>query len=705
MHSTARMQMKFDAAWSTSEYTLCRRCSDLNLLETLDAFPAWHSQNELEEAVTQRSDHVRCLGKTADIEFWDDCCVCRCLFALTPNPSSMEQDVLLFPDWSLCRVTGEFGVTMQTEEQSHYATCLVVTLDPSSVGLPLAIQAHRGDAMCLIDGDLQAGRTLGGGRLARSDINIEMVKEWISRCSTLHGTGCGPVLTEELRQVRLLDVETRRIVDFPGMDCAYVALSYVWGGIPGQSFKLGDSVGPIPRTLEDAISFTKNLGKKYLWTDYLCIDQSDKIDKAEQIGRMWSIYRGAHVTVFAMSGDSAEAGLPGLSCMARYSQMTCCIKGRRLVGTMPTFSLQSWATPWSQRAWTLQEAYLSPRCLFLTDHQMYFDCSAMLCCESLDHSRSWAHNLTPASNRTKREFFAWITDQIGAGGYRIPLRDPAKRLETWGVKLNMYSYRDLTYENDALHAFEGIAQQLRTVYPQGFYYGLPIEDFDWGLLWRSQRPPTRRKEFPSWSWAGWKGPLWFGQPFDVTQTRRFSVHLRICRFEAGKLDQIFATESMGLRHRTAGTLSDNDPVHQAAHHALDHYTPSPEQISAGERDGVLVMDAVCLEFTPDFSNPRKHLLEVGQFELFDIVVGEVPCIIHIISVDSETTKPRTGVETVVLISRDSTGNLISHHLLMLNYEQGSDVAVRATTFELLVPYDGLHALQELRPRRRRILMA
>ena len=109
---------------------------------------------------------------------------------------------------------------------------------------------------------------------------------------------------------------------------------------------------------------------------------------------------------------------------------------------------------------------------------MYFDCTAMLCCETLDDLRSWGHNLTQASNSTGRGFLAWVTDQIGAGSYRIPLRDPAKRLENWGVKLNMYSYRQMSYDVDAQRAFEGIAQQLTTMYPEGFFQGLPIEDFD-----------------------------------------------------------------------------------------------------------------------------------------------------------------------------------------------------------------------------------
>ena len=709
MFSEARMRMDFQFAWSSSDHVLCRRCEQLDLIGMLDGFPPWTSQKEQEEAVSRRDESIRSLGDTGTVEFWDDCHVCRCLFALTPNPYSNDQEVLLLPDWSLYRVTGEFGAVLDTPEKRQYATCLVVALDPGSISLPFAVHAHRSDAMCLMAEDLQDGRTLGGRKLMRGPTNMEMVKEWIGRCARLHGTHCAPVLTEELTGIRLIDVQQRRIVKFPGFPCDYVALSYVWGGVPAKSYKLGDVIGPLAKTLEDAISFTKGLGKPYLWTDFLCIDQSNDDEKADQIGKMWSIYRGAYVTIYALSGSSAEAGLSGFGRAEYCPQLTCCVRGRRLVGTMPTFSLQSWMTVWAQRAWTLQEAYLAPRCLFFSDHQMYFDCTAMLCCETLDDLRSWGHNLTQASNSTGRGFLAWVTDQIGAGSYRIPLRDPAKRLENWGVKLNMYSYRQMSYDVDAQRAFEGIAQQLTTMYPEGFFQGLPIEDFDWGLLWRSQWPPTRRQGFPSWTWAGWKGGLWFGQPFEVTQTRRYSVSLEVCSFKAGQANRIFKTEFASLKPPASHLPAKIDPISRASPDSSTEDVLRPDQLSTAEKDGILMIDAVCLQFTVDFSHPWTNVQRSGQNELFDFMISDTRCIIQIISVDKEISRPEQRRETFILIARDSIQGFISHHLLMVRHEQqegrGSNLAVRATTLELLVPQDRLIVLQELEPRVRRIFLA
>jgi hypothetical protein len=71
-------------------------------------------------------------------------------------------------------------------------------------------------------------------------------------------------------------------------------------------------------------------------------------------------------------------------------------------------------------------------------------------CESLDDTRSWAHQLTPASNPTKEGFVTWMLRQARAGALRVPLDWPSQRLEHWSEKLNLYSYRNMKYSEDAI---------------------------------------------------------------------------------------------------------------------------------------------------------------------------------------------------------------------------------------------------------------
>ena len=115
----------------------------------------------------------------------------------------------------------------------------------------------------------------------------------------------------------------------------------------------GTLLGELPRTIEDAIAFTEDLDKRYLWVDLVCIDQSNEEKKLEQISIMSAIYQGAYATIVAFSGVSSEAGLPRVrSNGTPYRQLKCSIDGIFLLGFGPTLSQLVWKLPWGSRAWT-----------------------------------------------------------------------------------------------------------------------------------------------------------------------------------------------------------------------------------------------------------------------------------------------------------------------------------------------------------------
>jgi hypothetical protein len=65
-----------------------------------------------------------------------------------------------------------------------------------------------------------------------------------------------------------------------------------------------------------------------------------------------------------------------------------------------------------------------------------------------------------------------------------------------------------------LNAFEGMAQKMRPLFTSEFVYGLPMSELDYCLLWEPSGELCRRRDsetgsplFPSWSWAGWVGPI------------------------------------------------------------------------------------------------------------------------------------------------------------------------------------------------------
>ena len=170
--------------------------------------------------------------------------------------------------------------------------------------------------------------------------------------------------------------------------------------------------------------------------------------------------------------------------MPFFSQLRCRIGEKRLVGLMPTLSRYSVMSVWSSRAWTLQEAFLSPRCLYLSDHKLYFECNVMQCCGSLDQTRSWAQNLSYDSNPSLQEPLSWMSAQQGHGVLKKKIGPSSERFSYWGDMVDMYSRRTMSKNEDALNAFLGVLQCLEANYEDGFFWGLPVADFQWALLWR-----------------------------------------------------------------------------------------------------------------------------------------------------------------------------------------------------------------------------
>jgi hypothetical protein len=60
---------------------------------------------------------------------------------------------------------------------------------------------------------------------------------------------------------------------------------------------------------------------------------------------------------------------------------------------------------------------------------------------------------------------------------------------------------------DALRAMAGIIRYLTERMKCCFLEGLPTATFDLFIVFRGLAPLYRRKEFPSYSWTGWRGTL------------------------------------------------------------------------------------------------------------------------------------------------------------------------------------------------------
>ena len=290
-------------------------------------------------------------------------------------------------------------------------------------------------------------------------IDVEGLKQCLNICDRLHGGICQDVADRWLPgpNFLLVDVLSRQLVSSAGRQVDFVALSYVWG--PQSSsrpryrarYRAGDSILALPRTIEDAMRLTKALDKQYLWVDYLCITQDDPAQRRAQIQQMSDIYRAAYATIVALCGSHMDSGLarvPG-SRRALQPQLDCEVDGHRLLVSMPDLASQVESSAWNTRAWTLQEGFLSPRTIYVADHQTYFECNVLQASEAFDLRLPWQHPPVSPVERYRED----RRKRLGE------LRCPSKLtndFEHHDIYVNLrrkYTSRQLTDQNDALSAF------------------------------------------------------------------------------------------------------------------------------------------------------------------------------------------------------------------------------------------------------------
>jgi hypothetical protein len=246
---------------------------------------------------------------------------------------------------------------------------------------------------------------------AGQQVDTAVLKWWLNDCDQNHSETCNSCYRGNAANARyvadvplvFIDVVDHRLV--PATSAAkYFALSYVWGTVDmSQTLlenyesrrQMGGLPARLPKTISDAIALVRALGERYLWVDALCITQDDAEHKARDMAHMDVVYNKAFATVVAIHGASADAGLPGARPGARPPRRieTLVVEaGSRdldygpdggdsnekvtlhLVATPPLLHFALEASRWDTRGWTFQERLLSRRCLYFSEHYVYFQC-------------------------------------------------------------------------------------------------------------------------------------------------------------------------------------------------------------------------------------------------------------------------------------------------------------------------------------------
>ncbi|KAF4568526.1 hypothetical protein EYR40_010066 [Pleurotus pulmonarius] len=399
------------------------------------------------------------------------------------------------------------------------------------VGMSLDIQVMASDAHIF-------GRSPDvHGRVVNDIVNLDLVKEWLQICGGHHKDACEAVWWRDGDErlpdsVRMVDVDTLSIVPAPP-SCRYIALSYVWGGVGAEYQSMqanivhrmtpgGLDLGILPATITDAIELCRRLGERWLWIDALCIVQDDRKDVDVQIGVMELIYGTAFLTIFAAGGRNAHAGLPGLRERTRAKKQHIeVIQNVHLAVPLPTLGAVLTQSVWGTRGWTYQELMLSRRRLYFTEHQVYFECGQEV----------WCEDVFAESNRTPRSYHPL---RYTGGGSFTTLKAPRDHAQTqltsgYTSVIGQYTQRELTNETDTIDAVSALTNAFTKAFKLGagvpskaFRFGMALADLDHALLWQPAQNVllTRRNipgqtSWPSWSWAGWRGPVEYRVPWST----------------------------------------------------------------------------------------------------------------------------------------------------------------------------------------------
>lgn len=166
---------------------------------------------------------------------------------------------------------------------------------------------------------------------------------------------------------------------------------------------------------------------------------------------------------------------------------------------------------WNTRGWTFEERVLSTRRLYITEHQILFECCLGSASEDLAHYPPHPRanmGLSVSKDEAPEDefkelpgFYRW--PGIGRGvNYHITENTSLQDYLDWVAN---YTSRQLSFGSDVLNAFSGIGNALGQVLRSRLIFGLPEKFLVQALMWTASDDMAMRTGtpagLPSWSWA------------------------------------------------------------------------------------------------------------------------------------------------------------------------------------------------------------
>jgi hypothetical protein len=178
----------------------------------------------------------------------------------------------------------------------------------------------------------------------------------------------------------------------------YTALSHRWGNDPPSEGDprhcttngnidarlSGFRLSELPKTFQDAVRVTQELGIEYLWIDSLCIIQWNAEDWEREAGRMEDVFASAHCTIAATSAADSKAGFLARNTSTEYVRVQDAAGNQVYIcAHMDDFEKDVEQAELNKRAWVMQERVLAKRTIHFSANQTYWECGEGVHCENL----------------------------------------------------------------------------------------------------------------------------------------------------------------------------------------------------------------------------------------------------------------------------------------------------------------------------------
>jgi hypothetical protein len=360
--------------------------------------------------------------------------------------------------------------------------------------------------------------------------SLQHIKNWISECFTEHQECQKQTLQgQDVSGLRGLPTRLLRVEPTEGhpkvslcegqsleASTPYTTLSHCWGGTPiirllselYVKFTQEIAFEDLPKTFQDAVTFTSALGIKFIWIDSLCIIQDSEDDWLREALLMSSVYSNSWVNFAATSSKDGRGGLflPNNPLLSRPCLVNASWTGLE-AGVYLCLDENAWERrvengPLNKRAWVLQERLLTPRTVHCAYDQLWWSCADT----RSSCSEAFPNGVPMQMSHSTAGLMAALSL---SGGNDLTLSN-----ENWLGIVKDYTKATLTYSSDKLVALAGIAEAATQIigFPRDSYLaGLWKFDLRVDLLWRmagsGSRPATYRA--PSWSWASVDGGVYF----------------------------------------------------------------------------------------------------------------------------------------------------------------------------------------------------